>query len=187
MADDCDVCEDFDLLQAAACNEKDFRFSVIKTLCYVVGALAAQQAGGDCTCVENNAEVAAANTAGLVAGTDGSNYKILSTDSTGRLNVNSILVQPAAAVANQSLASVTGVVSIILPANTDRIGGWLTNKSATDSIFVRFGASATILLPTELLPGSSLSLITEGVVYTGIVTAITAGSTNSLEVTELEA
>ncbi len=32
----CDVCENFAMLQKATCDEKAFRWSVIKTLCYIV-------------------------------------------------------------------------------------------------------------------------------------------------------
>ena len=98
-----------------------------------------------------------------------------------------IIVTPGvlpAPTATQTLAPVTGVVSTVLAANAARVGGWVRNIGAT-TIFVRFGAGATIILPTALAPGDSLLFAVGGPVYTGIVTAITAGAAENLEVTEL--
>lgn len=39
MSADCSVCENASLLQNAACNEKEFRWHVLKTLCYIVAYL----------------------------------------------------------------------------------------------------------------------------------------------------
>jgi hypothetical protein len=42
MSEDCSVCEDAALLQNASCNEKSFRWHVLKTLCYISEYLAAK-------------------------------------------------------------------------------------------------------------------------------------------------
>lgn len=36
---DCDVCNDFELLQKATCDEKSYRWSVLKSLCYLITLL----------------------------------------------------------------------------------------------------------------------------------------------------
>lgn len=43
MSDDCSVCDDASILQNAACHEKDFRWHVLKTLCFITEYLAAEQ------------------------------------------------------------------------------------------------------------------------------------------------
>ena len=39
----CDVCNNFALLEKATCDEKSFRWSVVKTLCYITTLLTAQE------------------------------------------------------------------------------------------------------------------------------------------------
>ncbi len=40
---ECDVCNDFALLQKATCDEKSYRWSVVKTLCFIVALLETEE------------------------------------------------------------------------------------------------------------------------------------------------
>jgi hypothetical protein len=41
---DCDVCNDFSLLQKATCDEKSYRWGVLKSLCYLIELLSTEEA-----------------------------------------------------------------------------------------------------------------------------------------------
>lgn len=156
------------------------RITALRILCAI---LAAAEASASCDCVVEDAAFDPESTGSLVGGVnaDGS-VQFLQFDVAGNLLVAQSPV--TSGTATQTLAAPTGVVSTVLAANVNRLGGWVRNIGA-GNIYVRFGAGATVLLPTLLQPGDSLLFSVGGPVYTGIVTAITAGGTESLEVTEL--
>ena len=40
---ECDICNDFELLERATCDEKAFRWGVLKSLCYINDVLSTQE------------------------------------------------------------------------------------------------------------------------------------------------
>lgn len=153
--------------------------AIMAILCQILTQL---QTAGGCSCVVDDAAVDAEDTANLIAGTDGTNYQILSVDAQGRLNVN--VTPTTSSATNSSTAAPTGVTSVVLAANASRKGGWVKNIDVAN-VYVAFGATATVLTPTLLEPGASLLFENGGVLYTGAVAAITGGGTGSLEIVEL--
>jgi hypothetical protein len=89
-----------------------------------------------------------------------------------------------AVTVTESTGSVTTSSSQVLAANANRKGGYIQNISDTD-IYLSWGGTATTS-KTLLTPGSSLPLLITGLVYTGLVRAIHAGSgTKTLAIVEL--
>lgn len=90
--------------------------------------------------------------------------------------------QSGASITTETLKTVTTSSSVVISANTARLGAWVRNISDTD-IYVSHSGTATTAKPSLVKPDQSLKIISG---YTGDVSAIHGGSGNkSLEVVEL--
>lgn len=93
---------------------------------------------------------------------------------------------PVSSVVTETTASVGTSSGTVLAANSTRKGGWVKAAEAnTADVFVSFSATATTAKPSRLSPGMVLPFTNYGILYTGVVAAISASGTQSLEVVQL--
>lgn len=85
----------------------------------------------------------------------------------------------------QTIVGVTTASAVVLPANINRLGGWLRNVSDSD-ITIYLGATAAAGQLIVLNPGDRFDISRDSYVYIGAVAAIHASTgTKNLEVVEL--
>ena len=94
-----------------------------------------------------------------------------------------MLALPTTATVTRVAASITVVT--LKSANTDRQGLIIYNDSATSTLYVKFGASASSTDFTLALAPAILFESPAGIAYTGIVTGIWSLAVGAAQVTEL--
>lgn len=98
----------------------------------------------------------------------------------------SIMPTAFSAVSSQSQATVTGSSSVVLAANSSRKGGWIKSMdSNSQDIVITFAATATLILPTRLAPGMVLPFVSNGYLYTGIISGISVSGSQIIEIVEI--
>jgi hypothetical protein len=116
----------------------------------------------------------------LVAGSDGTNARHLSTDTNGKLNVNTQSGGAASSAVTSVLASVTSTT--VLAANAAREGAAVYNDSSS-ALYLKLGATASSTSFTVKMGANSYFEVLGG--YTGVIDGIWDTATGSARVTEI--
>ena len=113
----------------------------------------------------------------LVAGSDGTDVRTLSTDSTGRLSTKAICNTGTCTSVTASTSTVT-----LLAVNTSRIGAVIYNAS-TATCYVKFSSAASTTSYTVQIGANGYFEVPFG--YTGIITAVWSAVNGNAQITEM--